>query len=192
MLMHPRRNQRGFTLIELMIVVLILSILLGVGIPSFREAFATQRVKTAAKTLFSAIKQARSEAIRLNGICEVYLVPNAATNWADGLQILAVTTGGNPATFAANPAANPCVFTDNTGTGNITYNNPLAIFTAQEYVRGTPAAALANIQFNRLGRPTAAPPNIGFCDDDNLAPDQWTVEIDAAGLPRYSSDGTCP
>lgn len=192
-----RRNTRGFTIIEMMIVVLILGIMVAVAVPGFREAFATQRVKAAGKTLYSALKQARSEAQRMNGICEVYLVPEDSTNWASELHLVAVTNGGGVPAFDATAGYGDCQF-DSAGdgynaahTGDIAYSNPLAVFPAQEYVTGTPAAALASIQFNLLGRATAAVPAIAYCDDAGYAQAQWTVNLDAAGLPWYNRGSQC-
>lgn len=192
----PARS-RGFTLIEAMIVVLILSILLGVAIPGFREAFATQRVKTAAKTLFTALRQARSEAMRMNGLCDVFIVPQTAGNWAGRLHLVGVTVGSGAPAFDTNANYAACQF-DGNGDGDftdtnidITYNNPLATFSAQQYVTGAPAAALASIQYNRLGRPTAAMPQVNFCDDGGLTQTRWSVTLGADGLPQYTSGGSC-
>ncbi len=180
-----------------MIVVLIMSILVGVAVPSFREMFATQRTKTAAKTLFTAMKQARSEAMRLNGICDVYIVPASAGDWANGLEIQAASVGTVPA-FGSTTA---CQFDSDGlgmgGAGDISYDNPLAVYAGQQYVLATPGPAagdtLANIQYNRLGRSVGGTGlQFHFCDDDNLAQTRWTITLDSAGLPRYSSDGTCP
>ena len=46
--MTARHMARGFTLIELMIVVTLLAVMLGIAAPSFRDFMAGQRVKTAA------------------------------------------------------------------------------------------------------------------------------------------------
>lgn len=188
----PALSLRGFTIIEMMITVLILGIVLGFGIPSFRESIATQRVKTASKTLFSAIQLARSEALRMNGICDVYVVPEAAGDWAQRVHVVGVSSGGAAPAFNAGQVYATCQFDSNNDgdfadAGDITYNNPLATFPAQDQVNGTPAAALANIEFNALGRPTAAIPAINFCDDDGLAQSRWTITLSAVGMPQYSS-----
>lgn len=57
-------KQRGFTLVELMITLVIMAILLGIAVPSFESAIATNRVATATNDLLSSLAHARSEAIR--------------------------------------------------------------------------------------------------------------------------------
>ena len=60
------RPQAGFTLIELMIVILLGAILMGMAIPSFRSLMAGNRLTTQANDLVGAINYARSEAISHN------------------------------------------------------------------------------------------------------------------------------
>ncbi|MGH8670495.1 MAG: pilus assembly FimT family protein, partial [Burkholderiales bacterium] len=57
---------RGFTLIELLIVISIAAILVTVGIPSFREFIADQRVRVAASDLAGELSLVRAEAIKRN------------------------------------------------------------------------------------------------------------------------------
>lgn len=80
--MQPR--SRGFTLIELMVVVALAAILLGIGVPSFSSFIAGQRVKTAAADFSMAAVYARSEAVKRNG--EVGVVA-AAGGWQDGWSV---------------------------------------------------------------------------------------------------------
>ena len=79
-----RSFARGFTLIELMVVVAIAAILLSIGLPSFKNFVAGQRVKTAAADFFLSAVQARSEAIKRNA--EFGLVA-AAGGWQDGWSV---------------------------------------------------------------------------------------------------------
>jgi type IV fimbrial biogenesis protein FimT len=57
---------RGFTLIELMISILVLAILVGVAVPSFREAALSSRLSAYANDLLASAQLARSEAIKRN------------------------------------------------------------------------------------------------------------------------------
>lgn len=69
-----RTHPRGFTLIEILIVVTLVGILMTVGIPRFREASSKQSVRGAMSALASmharakaiAIQRARTTALRLD------------------------------------------------------------------------------------------------------------------------------
>lgn len=62
-----RRHTRGFTLIELMTTVTVLTVLLLVAAPAFREFLANQRIRNASFDLVAALTLARSQAITQNG-----------------------------------------------------------------------------------------------------------------------------
>lgn len=59
-----RRAARGFTAIELMVVISILAILAALALPSFRGVIERYRVARAAEDLTATIYLARAEAIR--------------------------------------------------------------------------------------------------------------------------------
>ena len=64
----PRPSaQRGFTAIELMVVVAIVAILAALAAPSFTPLIERWRVRSAAEDLTSTIYYARSEAIKRGG-----------------------------------------------------------------------------------------------------------------------------
>ena len=83
-------RSRGFTLVELMVVLTLLGVLLGVGIPSFRDFIATQKVKAAAQDLAMAMLLARSEAIKRN--TDVVVQPVSGTAWTTGWTVKVGTT----------------------------------------------------------------------------------------------------
>jgi len=57
------RNYRGFTLIELMAVIAILSILVAVAVPQYMDYLARVRLKTGWREMSTAMQFARSQAI---------------------------------------------------------------------------------------------------------------------------------
>ena len=83
------RGVRGFTLIELLVVITIAGVMLAIGIPSFREFIASQRVKSASYELATSLLMARSEAIKRRA--NVTVAPVTADTWTSGWN---VTAGG--------------------------------------------------------------------------------------------------
>ena len=82
-------RERGYTLIEAIVVLSIALVMLLVGLPSMADLMATQRVKTGAFDLYAALAFARSEAIKRNATVD--LTPKASS-FANGWQILNGTT----------------------------------------------------------------------------------------------------
>jgi|GEM_PF-685163 len=76
-----RTLDRGITLMETMIVVVILGILLATALPTFARFLSFSRASGATADFVHAIALARSEALRRNG--RVYLAPTN-THWRDG------------------------------------------------------------------------------------------------------------
>lgn len=58
------REQRGFTLWELMVAVAVAGVVLGIGIPSFREFQRNSAMASAANELVTAALLARAEAVK--------------------------------------------------------------------------------------------------------------------------------
>ncbi len=59
-------GQRGFSLIELMIVVAVATVLLGFGIPSMTALMNSNKLTSATNALMSSMRLARSEAFKRN------------------------------------------------------------------------------------------------------------------------------
>lgn len=58
-----KARQTGFTLIELMFTIVVLAVLLGIGVPNFRDFMRNSRIISATNDIVTDFSAARSEAI---------------------------------------------------------------------------------------------------------------------------------
>lgn len=65
MVADARFKNRGFTLIELMLGILVAGVLLALAVPSFQNLMANNALRTASADLVTAINTARSQAVSL-------------------------------------------------------------------------------------------------------------------------------
>jgi type II secretion system protein H len=77
------KGQRGFSLIEMMIVVIIISVLAAIGIPAFSSWKEKQAVSNAASSLLAHLKQARNLAVAENRSIRITFASTAYTFDAD-------------------------------------------------------------------------------------------------------------
>jgi type IV fimbrial biogenesis protein FimT len=83
----PRRVAAGFTLLELMTTLLVVSIVLSAGVPSYLSIVRNNRAATNANELVSALTIARSEAVRRServSICRSNDGATCSGSWEDG------------------------------------------------------------------------------------------------------------
>lgn len=69
-------SQRGFTLFELIIVLVLVSLAAGVVLPSFYRGLQGLELETAGRDLITRMKQARSRAIARQEVSRIILVPS--------------------------------------------------------------------------------------------------------------------
>jgi type IV fimbrial biogenesis protein FimT len=72
--------QRGVTLIELMLALVVVAVLLTLGVPSFQAWLQNTQIRTATDALMNGLQTARTEAVRRNRI--VYFTLESGTNWS--------------------------------------------------------------------------------------------------------------
>lgn len=78
--------ETGFTIIELMIVMLVAAAILVFGVPAFIGVINNNRVTTAVNDLQASVSLARTEAIKNNTTARVMPVP-PSTDWKQGYDI---------------------------------------------------------------------------------------------------------
>ncbi|WP_431126437.1 pilus assembly FimT family protein [Variovorax paradoxus] len=89
------RAARGFTLIEMMVTVVLLSILMALAFPAMSEWVRNSRIRTVADALQNGLRLAQTEALRRSR--QTVFSLTADTNPADGL-----TAAANGANWSVN------------------------------------------------------------------------------------------
>ena len=96
-----RKNRRGFTLVELLVVVLIISILMTVGLPLYLSAVSDAKKKTCRSNMQTIANTVQSARVRLNtSDYGTLITAGVATSSLTDLQALPVCPNGGTYTLA--------------------------------------------------------------------------------------------
>ena len=75
-------RQRGVTLVELVVTLIVASITLAIAVPSFNNLTASSNMRSTSSDLISAINGARADAVNRRG--QVTLRPITGGDWSSG------------------------------------------------------------------------------------------------------------
>lgn len=158
-------NQRGFTLIELMITVTIMAILTAMAIPSFSEVILKSTLTNQARDLMASSLMARSEAIKRNQTVTLCASRNGTTcggSWTNGWIVL---TTDNIVIHSHKAA--PSGFLINSALTSITFSASGlgATMATLTICKSTPAVGREErlLNISGTGRPSISKAQAGVC-----------------------------
>ena len=179
-----RYKQRGFSLIELIIGLVIIGILLAMGAPAFSSWIQNAQVRTAAQSLVDGLQLARAEAVRLNAPVRFNLSDTSGAGLVDW-DVCSSASSPCPAANIlqsrsnAEGSVNARVGVYETDDG-LPHTNYATVVTAGEELPGS-------ITFNGLGRVVTA----SNCADNNIT----RIDVTNAVAPtarRMVVEVSCP
>ena len=106
MLMRTMHGARGFSLIELAVVLAIIALVIGFGLPSFSVWSQNTKIRAAAESIQSGLQAARTEAVRRNTRVEFRISGNAPLQGATGWSIWTVSPSPQVMVRPDNESAN--------------------------------------------------------------------------------------
>ena len=132
-------DNRGFTLIELVVAVAVLSILTTIAIPGFSRLIESTRLTSATNSLSAALQVARSEAVNRNAgvqVCPGNDPTDCSQSWALGWQVTLASDNSVLREWEAPP--NDLTLAQTGGSAAVQYRgNGQATSTAEIKLRST-------------------------------------------------------
>jgi len=158
-------RSRGFTLIELVVVLTISAILVAAAVPSFMWFISTTRVSNGANNFSAALERARSEAVRRGAVVSICrtLDPNAAggalacTNAAGGVYPLG-DWGAGWVMFEKRMPTAAGVFDWNAGAGDVVLQREQPVGTAGARLIVQSNVAGAAVAYDRFASAASSTP----------------------------------
>ncbi len=176
----PAQNA-GFTLIELMIVMVIVAIFVTVGVPNFQNMISDNRLSTQANSLVSSLQLARSEALKLRTPVSVCRSVDGATCAGAG----AWETGW-------------LVFLDSNENGDVDGQQiiqNISGLSSSNTIRASAAPFTDFVNYQPTGLQSAGAGNFRICNGNNPDVDQGReISISPTGRIQTNKGGlaSCP
>lgn len=173
----------GFTILELMMVVVVAAILTALALPSFIDAIARNRITSQTNDLVAALSLARTEALRRNRLVSVCTTNNNTScsgDWNDGW----------------------LVWADDDENGVV--NAPAEVLRVGEFSAkdtATPSGSVMEVQFNARGGRSLPTGGTAFtldlkpanhaCSSDPAATRRRVISVSITGAIASRQPGTC-
>lgn len=173
------RRTKGFTIIELMIVLAILGILVLMGVPSLKSFIDDARLNAAATEFMTDAVLTRSTAVKLG--CDVTMAPKSSS-WQNGWTVTYKAL--NAATAQCDPVGTSTVII------TVKDHAPLSSITVAAVTGSITAFAIG---FDARLNDTATAPSLKFVSD-NTKVQTRCINVNATGKPNLkaiASSGTC-
>lgn len=164
----PAHGERGFTLVELLVVVVIMGVLAALAMPNFTQLIRSMRIKNASFDVYASIAAARSEAITRN--TTITITPKSG-GWAAGWDVTYTPPSASPVTVKTQNAFAGITIT---GPATLVYNSSGRLATAATCPSGTPTTVCFSLNAANATTPE------GRC-----------VTMDLSGRP-VTTKGVCP
>lgn len=165
---HGKRQQPGFTLVELMVVLALMAILAALVVPSFNDMTLSSKLRTQVNDLAAGVALARSEAIKRNqqvSLCASSNGTSCTGTWGQGWIVIS----GATVILRHGPAASG--FLINAGTTSFTFQpsgfgvTPTPASPTFVICRATPSVGgqERQVTISTTGRTTIGRTNLGAC-----------------------------
>ena len=163
--MLKQTARQGFTLVELLTVVVVLAVITSIALPAMRSLIDRQRLKSVVETLQSDLRAARTEALVVGVSGSVTVTLNYASSgqtWSYSIassgsaptfersqddyagDITATVTGWGATSSSASFTLTPVRRLDSTGVGTITFTNGALSATVERNLLGSVFVCSAN------------------------------------------------
>jgi type IV fimbrial biogenesis protein FimT len=166
-------KNRGFTLVELMIVLAIVAIGVSLAVPSFTDTLQRRETTAQAEELVAFVSYAKSESVKFNEMVSVHLTYTDRDNWCIG----------------ANEGSAPCDCTEtDAGAANFCPLNDVAnIIRSSDQTKSSMAAASTDrtLVFDPI-RGTMITADLGTNHGLTLESDNshWSLQVDIGPTGR--------
>ena len=123
-------NGRGFTLIELIVVLAIFGLLFALGMPSLQAFLRNSQIRNAAEAMSNGLQIARAQAIQRNVLVQFVVTPGTPSSWGvnsivGGQPVLVQRWSATEGSEATNVATNDDNITATfNGLGRLVSPNP--------------------------------------------------------------------